>query len=150
MDTHKKAPLTPRGREMVVRAVDGGLPTAAAVCQFNTTPKTVDKWVARLREERVDGLKDRSSRPLLSPIRSRIARRSVTAPYGQAGAAEVGVSAATGEPSPSGLGLPGSRPWSQPSRSAATSQDPGEDPPRYQETRTHRLCGTSLHRAVGR
>jgi transposase InsO family protein len=68
MDTHKNARLTPRGREAMVRAVvDGGLSRAAAARQFNTTPKTVAKWVDRFRAEGVDGLRDRSSRPLSSP-----------------------------------------------------------------------------------
>lgn len=68
MDTHKNAPLTPRGREVMVRAVvDGGLSKAAAARQFNTTPKTVAKWVNRFRAEGVEGLQDRSSRPLSSP-----------------------------------------------------------------------------------
>lgn len=68
MDTHKNAPLTPKGREAMVRCVvDGGMSKAAAARQFNTTSKTVDKWVKRFREEGVDGLRDRSSRPLSSP-----------------------------------------------------------------------------------
>ena len=37
MDTHKNAPLTPRGREAMVRCViNGGLSKAAAARQFNT------------------------------------------------------------------------------------------------------------------
>jgi transposase InsO family protein len=68
MDTHKNASLTPKGREAMVRCVvEGGLSQAAAARQFNTTPKTVGKWVKRFREEGVDGLLDRSSRPLSSP-----------------------------------------------------------------------------------
>ena len=68
MDTHKNAPLTPKGREMMVRAsVERGLSKAAAAGQFNITPKTVAKWVRRFRAEGVDGLRDRSSRPLSSP-----------------------------------------------------------------------------------
>src|ERR1700733_6970900 len=68
MDTHKNAPLTPKGREMMVRAVlDCGLRKAVAARQFNTTPKTVGKWVERFRAQGVDGLKDRSSRLLSSP-----------------------------------------------------------------------------------
>lgn len=68
MDTHKNAPLTPKGREAMVRAVvDFGLSRAAAARQFNTTPKTVAKWVGRFREEGVGGLRDRSSRPHSSP-----------------------------------------------------------------------------------
>src|ERR671936_172378 len=64
MDTHKNAPLTPKGREaMVRRVVDGTLSQAAAARQFNTTAKTVAKWVKRFRAEGVDGLRDRSSRP---------------------------------------------------------------------------------------
>jgi hypothetical protein len=46
MDTHKNARLTPKGREEMVRAVaDRGMSKAAAAHQFNTTPKTVGKWV---------------------------------------------------------------------------------------------------------
>lgn len=68
MDTHKNARLTPKGREEMVRAVvDGGLSKAAAARRFNTTAKTVGKWVGRLRAEGVEGLRDRSSRPLSSP-----------------------------------------------------------------------------------
>src|SRR5262245_27970492 len=68
MDTHKNARLTPKGREEMVRAVvDYGLTKAAAARQFNTTSKTVGKWVERFRAEGVDGLRDRSSRPLSSP-----------------------------------------------------------------------------------
>jgi len=64
MNTHKNAPLTPKGREVMVRSVsEGGLSKAAAARQFNTTPKTVAKWVDRFRTEGVDGLRDRSSRP---------------------------------------------------------------------------------------
>ncbi len=102
MDTHKNAPLTPKGREMMVRAVvDCGLSKAAAARQFNTTPKTVAKWVARFRAEGVGGLRDRSSRPLSLPSQTAPAtcaavealrRRRFTA---KQIAVEVGVSAAT-------------------------------------------------------
>src|ERR1700722_17662630 len=68
MNVHKNAPLTPKGREAMVRGVvEGGLSQADAANQFNTTPKTVAKWVKRFRTEGVDGLRDRSSRPLSSP-----------------------------------------------------------------------------------
>ena len=67
MDTHKNARLTPKGREqMVYCVVDGGLSCAATARKYNTTPKTVTKWVKRFRAESVDGLRDRSSRPLSS------------------------------------------------------------------------------------
>src|ERR1700716_1654617 len=68
MNTHKNAPLTPKGREAMVRSViEGGLSNAAAARQFNTTSKTVAKWVERFRVDGVEGLLDRSSRPLSSP-----------------------------------------------------------------------------------
>jgi transposase InsO family protein len=68
MNVHKNAPLTPKGREAMVRSVvDGGLSKADAADQFNTTPKTVAKWVQRFRAEGVAGLRDRSSRPHSSP-----------------------------------------------------------------------------------
>jgi transposase InsO family protein len=71
MDTHKNARLTPKGREEMVRAVvDWGLSEAEAARRYNTTPKTVAKWVVRFRKEGVDGLRDRSSRPLSSPDRT--------------------------------------------------------------------------------
>src|SRR5271157_4622 len=102
MDTHKNAPLTPKGRERMVRAVvDCGLSKAAAAGQFNITPKTVAKWVKRFRAEGVDGLRDRSSRPLSSPSQTAPAtaaaiealrRQRYTA---KQIAAEVGISTAT-------------------------------------------------------
>jgi transposase len=67
MNSHKNAPLTPKGREAMVRFVEAGLSKAAAARQFNTTPKTVAKWVERFREGGVEGLRDRSSRPLSLP-----------------------------------------------------------------------------------
>ena len=68
MDVHKNACLTPRGREQLVRAVvDDGLSKAEAARRFNTTPKTVAKWVIRFQANGVDGLRDRSSRPLSLP-----------------------------------------------------------------------------------
>jgi transposase len=50
----KNARLTPKGREDLVRAaVDGGLSNAAAARRFNTTHKTVAKWIARFKAEGV-------------------------------------------------------------------------------------------------
>jgi transposase InsO family protein len=102
MDTHKNAPLTPKGREAMVRSVlEKGLSKAAAARQFNTTSKTVAKWVGRFRAEGVDGLRDRSSRPLSLPSQTAPAtcaaievlrRQRYT---GKQIAAEVSVSAAT-------------------------------------------------------
>jgi Uncharacterized membrane-associated protein/domain len=68
MDVHQNARLTPKGREdMVCAVVDDGLSKAEAARRFNTTGKTVAKWVERFRKLGVEGLRDRSSRPLSSP-----------------------------------------------------------------------------------
>lgn len=62
---------------MMVRAVvDCGLSKAAAARRFNTTPKTVAKWVDRFSAEGVQGLQDRSSRPLSSPSQATSATRA--------------------------------------------------------------------------
>ena len=102
MDTHKNAPLTPKGREAMVRCVvEGGLNKAAVARQFNTTPKTVGKWVKRFRAEGVDGLRDRSSRPLSLPSQTPPATCTAIEASrrqrhtGKQIAAEVGVSPAT-------------------------------------------------------
>ena len=102
MDTHKNAPLTPKGREAMVRSViEGGLTKAAAAVRFNTTAKTVAKWVKRFRAEGVDGLRDRSSRPLSLPSQTPAATCAAVEALrrqrhtGKQIAAEVGVSPAT-------------------------------------------------------
>ena len=102
MNVHKNAPLTPKGREAMVRdVVDGGLSQADAAVQFNTTPKTVAKWVKRFRAEGVEGLRDRSSRPLSSPSQTPVATCTAIETWrgqrhpGKHIAAEVGVSGAT-------------------------------------------------------
>ena len=79
MDTHKNAPLTPKGREAMVRIViEGGVTKSAAARRFNTTAKTVAKWVERFRAQGVDGLRDRSSKPHSLQAKPRLpsARRS--------------------------------------------------------------------------
>jgi transposase InsO family protein len=102
MDTHQNARLTPKGREQMVRAViEGGLSQAAAARRFNTTPKTVGKWLGRFRQEGVEGLRDRSSRPLSSPTQTPAGACAVVEALrrqrytGQQIAVETGVSSAT-------------------------------------------------------
>ncbi len=74
MNTHKNAPLTPAGRERMVRAVvDDGKSKAAVARAFRTTAKTVGKWVGRFREHGVEGLRDRSSRPRSLPSQTPLA-----------------------------------------------------------------------------
>src|SRR3979409_2564763 len=101
MNTHKNAPLTPKGREAMVRCVEAGLSKAAAARQYNTTPKTVAKWIRRFRAEGVDGLRDRSSRPLSLPSQTAPATCAAVEALrrqrytGSQIAVEVGVSPAT-------------------------------------------------------
>src|SRR3974390_3066801 len=64
MDVHKNAPLTPIGREIMVRRMLEGGQTPQAVSEaVGVCPRTVRKWVDRFRAEGVPGLQDRSSRP---------------------------------------------------------------------------------------
>jgi transposase InsO family protein len=86
---------------MARSVMEGGSSKAAAARRFNTTPKTVAKWVARLRAEGAAGLRDRSSRPRSSPsqaapaICARVEALRRQRHTGEQIAAEVGVSAAT-------------------------------------------------------
>src|ERR1700692_2572399 len=101
MNSHKNAPLTPKGREAMVRCVEAGLSNTAAARQFNTTPKTVAKWVERFRAGGVVGWRDRSSRPLSLPSQTAAATCAAVEALrrqrytGKQIAAEVGVSPAT-------------------------------------------------------
>jgi transposase len=58
---------------MVRSVVDDGLTKAAAVRRFNTSAKTVGKWVGRFRKDGFEGLRDRSSRPHSSPNQTTLA-----------------------------------------------------------------------------
>src|ERR1700730_8757997 len=128
MDTHKNAPLTPKGREAMVRSVtENELSKAAAARQFNTTPKTVAKWVERFRAEGIDGLRDRSSRPLSLPSQTvpatcaaveALRRQRYT---GKQIAVEVGVSPATVSRILKRLGL-----------NKLSALEPAEPPRRYE------------------
>ena len=102
MDVHKNAPLTPIGREAMVRRVIAGGQTPEAVSEaVGVCPRTVRKWVMRYRAEGVAGLQDRSSRPhrLRCPtppeIAARIAALRRQRWTGMQIAREVGVSKAT-------------------------------------------------------
>jgi transposase len=102
MNSHKNALLTHRGREPMVRAVvDGGLSKATVAGPYKTTPKTVAKWARRFRTEGVEGLRNRSSRPLSLPSQTPPATCAVVEVLrrqrhtGKQIAAEVGVSPAT-------------------------------------------------------
>lgn len=86
---------------MVRSVVEAGLSKAAAARRFNTTPKTVARWVGRFRAAGADGLRDRSSRPRSSPSQTAPATCAAVAALrrqrytGQQIAAELGISPAT-------------------------------------------------------
>jgi len=64
MDSHKNARLTARSRELLARrVVEQGVTLKLAAASFSVTEKTVAKWVRRYREQGIEGLADRSSRP---------------------------------------------------------------------------------------
>ncbi len=71
MGIHKNAPLTPAGREILVRRVIDERQTPMAVATaMGVCVRTVRKWVDRFKAEGVAGLQDRSSRPHRSPART--------------------------------------------------------------------------------
>jgi transposase len=86
---------------MVRAVVDGGLSKAMVAGLYKTTPKTVAKWVGRFHTEGVEGLRDRSSRPLSLPSQTPPATCAVVEALrrqrhtGRQIAAEVGASPAT-------------------------------------------------------
>src|SRR6516164_2869815 len=63
MNVHKNAPLTPRGRERIVRQIESGQTPEAVAQAVGVCPRTVRKWVDRYCREGLAGLHDRSSRP---------------------------------------------------------------------------------------
>jgi len=86
---------------MVRSVVDDGLTKAATARQFNTSAKTVAKWVERFRKDGVEGLRDHSSRPHSSPSQTPLAARASVEVLrrqrytGKQIAIELGLSAAT-------------------------------------------------------
>jgi transposase InsO family protein len=72
MDYHQNARLTIHSREQLAKIVMGrGCTLKAAAAAFNVSSKTASKWARRYREHGMAGLKDRSSRPLQSPRKTR-------------------------------------------------------------------------------
>jgi transposase InsO family protein len=70
MNIHKHARLTPLRREEMSRlVVAGSLTKAQASRAYGVSIKTVSHWVSRFRQEGLEGMTDRSSRPRSSPRR---------------------------------------------------------------------------------
>ena len=64
MDYHHHARLTVHGRELLcLSVVEGRLGLCEAAAEHRLSRQTAAKWVKRYREQGVDGLVDRSSRP---------------------------------------------------------------------------------------
>jgi transposase InsO family protein len=76
---HGNAPLTPEGRLRLCRRIESGWTVAAAAESMNLSRQCAHKWWSRYRLEGVDGLRDRSSRPLSCPHQTpaRVERRIV-------------------------------------------------------------------------
>lgn len=76
---HGNAPLTPEGRLRLCRRIEDGWTVAAAAESMNLSRQCAHKWWRRYCEEGVDGLRDRSSRPLSCPHQTpaRVERRIV-------------------------------------------------------------------------
>lgn len=76
---HRNAPLTPEGRLRLCRRIEDGWSVAAAAESMHISRQCAHKWWARYRDEGIDGLEDRSSRPRSCPHQTpaRIERRIV-------------------------------------------------------------------------
>lgn len=69
MDSHENARTTPWGRMLMVERLAAGWTVAGVAAALGTSPRTVRKWRERFAAEGEPGLRDRSSRPHLSPAR---------------------------------------------------------------------------------
>ena len=69
MDLHQNAKTTPNGRLLMVQRLVEGWSVARVAAAFGVTTRTVRKWQARHAREGLAGLRDRSSRPHVSPTR---------------------------------------------------------------------------------
>jgi transposase InsO family protein len=76
---HRNAPLTPEGRLRLCQRIEAGWTVAAAAESMNISRQCAHKWWRRYRDEGIDGLRDRSSRPLSCPHQTpaRVERRIV-------------------------------------------------------------------------
>jgi transposase InsO family protein len=67
---HANAPLTERGRMIMVERIAAGRPIAHVAAEMGVARKTATKWWHRWLAEGPDGLADRSSRPRRCPHRT--------------------------------------------------------------------------------
>ena len=72
---HRRAKLTPSGRQLLVeRVLEDGWTVAAACDAAGVSRPTGHKWIKRFVDEGVEGLQDRSSRPHRNPRALRVDR----------------------------------------------------------------------------
>jgi transposase InsO family protein len=64
---HRNAPMTARGRMIMIERIDSGRPVAHVADEMGVSRKTADKWWRRWLAEGEAGLEDRSSRPHRCP-----------------------------------------------------------------------------------
>jgi len=64
---HGNAPMTPRGRMIMIERIASGRPIAHVAAEMGVARKTADKWWRRWLAEGDAGLEDRSSRPHRCP-----------------------------------------------------------------------------------
>ena len=64
---HANSPLTILGRLRLIEILESGMTQAQVADMRGVSRATVCKWVKRYREEGIDGLQDRSSRPKRIP-----------------------------------------------------------------------------------
>ena len=62
MNSHKKAKLTARGQEEMIRRM-GSAPAATVAADFGVSLCTARKWMSRYKAGGSDALVDKSSRP---------------------------------------------------------------------------------------
>jgi transposase InsO family protein len=76
---HANAPLTPEGRLRLCHRIADGWTVAAAAESMNISRQCAHKWWRRYQAEGLEGLRDRSSRPLSCPHQTpaRVERRIV-------------------------------------------------------------------------
>jgi transposase-like protein len=67
MNVHKNARLTPRGREISVSRLKRGERPQDVAAAMGVSAGTVNKWRRRYRVEGLAGLRDRPSKPNVSP-----------------------------------------------------------------------------------
>lgn len=67
MNLHQNARLSPHSRALLVQRIHNGLSPAEAARAAGVSTRTAYKWLKRFRQEGLEGLRDRSSRPSCTP-----------------------------------------------------------------------------------